>query len=122
ECFLIAYSGNNPVGIAGVTTEVDAALMGPFFVAENMRYHAVGARLVSAVRLAAHTRGARTLYAAIPATSVDYFARFGFAETNPAELLRAFAHPAIVEQIKFGHSRACAAVRIDISRDSTVSR
>ena len=92
ECFLIAYLGDDPVGIAGLETEVDAALMLPLFVVENMRRHGVGASLISAVRLAAHTRGARTLYAAVPTTSVGYFARFGFEETNLAELFKAFGH------------------------------
>src|SRR5690349_12515133 len=73
DCFLVAYWGDEPVGITGFDTDVDAALMGPFLVVPKMRSHGVGARLVGALRLAALTRGARRLYAAVPTTSVDYF-------------------------------------------------
>jgi N-acetylglutamate synthase-like GNAT family acetyltransferase len=90
ECFLIAYLGEDPVGIAGLQTEVDAALMGAIFVCEQMRQRAIGARLIAAVRRAAHGRGARTLYAIAPGSLAGYFVRQGFAEATDAELHKAF--------------------------------
>jgi N-acetylglutamate synthase-like GNAT family acetyltransferase len=122
ECFLIAYLGDIPVGIAGLVTEVDAALIGVFFVVENMRGHGIGARLIPALRLAAHTRGARTLYAVVPSKSVDYFARFGFAETTLAEPIKMFGHALMRQQIQFANLQECRAVRIDLSRDGLVER
>ena len=122
ECFLVAYWGDEPVGIAGLETNVDSALMGPFFVLDSMRRHGVGARLVTALRLAALSRGARRLYAAVPTRSVDYFARFGFAEVNPAELIEACPDGLVVRQSLFDKTPQCRAVRVDLSWESVVER
>src|SRR5215831_18519338 len=54
QCFLVAYLGDAPVGIAGLETRVDAALMRPLLVLETMRRRRIGASLVRAVRVAAH--------------------------------------------------------------------
>jgi N-acetylglutamate synthase-like GNAT family acetyltransferase len=122
ECFLIAYLGDEPVGIAGLETEVDAALMLPLFVAENMRCHGVGTCLLAAVRLAAHTRGARTLYTAVPTTSFGFFARFGFEETGPAELFKAFGHASMLQQMHLDNLAGFTAVRMDLSGYGLVER
>ncbi|MBV8774290.1 MAG: GNAT family N-acetyltransferase [Deltaproteobacteria bacterium] len=122
RCFLIAYSGDEPVGIAGLETDVDAALMGPFFVVSEMRRQGVGARLISALRLAALSRGARTLYAAVPVTFVDYFARLGFAEINTAEVFRACRDCSLLQQIRGDNRLACRALRADLSWESVVER
>jgi N-acetylglutamate synthase-like GNAT family acetyltransferase len=122
ECFLMAYLGDNPAGIAGLETEVDAALMRPLFVLETMRRRGVGASLVRAVRVAAHARGARTLYATARTTFVDYFARFGFAGADFAELVKALGQVSIVERPRLDDVSECRAVRLDISRDGLIER
>jgi len=118
ECFLIAYWGDEPIGIAGLETEVDAALMCPLFVVENMRQRGVGACLVSAVRRAADTRGARTLYAIVPAALIDFFTRLGFDETACAELDEAFGQPSMLQWM----GPNVAACRLDISHDGLIER
>ena len=122
ECFLVAYQGDNPVGIACLVTEVDAALMGAVFVVENVRRRGVGTRLVSAVRLAAHTRGARTLYAAVTRASVEYLARFGFVETTCAALSSAFGKSRISEWMRLDEFVGCKALRLDLSTDGLIER
>jgi N-acetylglutamate synthase-like GNAT family acetyltransferase len=122
ECFLMAYWGEDPVGIAGLETEVDAALMRPLFVLETMRRRGVGASLVLAVRAAAHARGARTLYATTPATFVDYFMRFGFAEVGFTELVKTFGEVSILRWIWSDDVSECGVVRLDISRYGLIER
>jgi len=120
QCFLMAYLGDSPVGVVGLETEVDAALLHPLFVLETARRRGVGAALVRAARAAAHARGARTLYAAA-GEDAGYFARFGFAEAEFAEL--ATSLPAS----RFPHMRSaevhqCLLVSLDISHDGLVER
>jgi N-acetylglutamate synthase-like GNAT family acetyltransferase len=121
-CFLIAYLGDDPIGIVGLETEVDAALMHPLFVLQEMRRRGVAAHMVSAVRMAAHTRGARVLYATVPAPFVDYFLRFGFAETSLAELAKAFGQASTVQRTWLDNRPVCRAVRLDMSRDGLIER
>jgi N-acetylglutamate synthase-like GNAT family acetyltransferase len=121
-CFLMAYWGNDPVGIVGLETRVDAALMHPLFVLETMRRHGIGASLVRAVRVAAHTRGARMLYATIPSTSMDYFARFGFIEVGFAQIVRAFGDTSKLQRTRLGDTPECRAIHLDISRDGLIER
>jgi N-acetylglutamate synthase-like GNAT family acetyltransferase len=116
ECFLIAYLGDEPVGIAGLETEVDVALVAPFFVVENMRRRRVGTHLLSAVRLAAHTRGARTLYVTVPSTYFGYFARFGFAMTSSADLVEVSRHVSM--RIRLDNVPQCGLLRLDLSGDA----
>jgi len=122
ECFLIAYLGDDPVGIAGLKTEVDAALMRPLFVLENMRGRGVGASLVGSARVAAHARGARTLYATAPVTVLDYFERLGFAGAVFAELAKAFGQAPMLQWTRSSDERRCRIVRLDISRDGLIER
>jgi N-acetylglutamate synthase-like GNAT family acetyltransferase len=121
-CFLIAYWGDEPVGIAGLETYVDAALMGPFWVVSEMRRHGVGGRLLSALRLAAVSRGARMLYAALPTISLNYFARYGFAEIDRAELFEACRDATMLQQFGSDNSEGCRAVRVDLSWEGAVER
>ena len=96
----MAYLGDDPAGIVGLKTQVDAALMRPLFVLEATRRRGVGACLVRAARMAARTRGARTLYATASASSVDYFARLGFADIGFSELVMIFGEPSMLEPKK----------------------
>jgi len=121
-CFLMAYRGEDPVGVAGLETEVDAALMGLLFVLEPMRRRGIGASLLRAVRVAAHTRGARTLYATAPATLVDYFERFGFAEAGFTQLVQAFGQASLLPRTGSHDVPNCRALRLDISRDGLIER
>jgi N-acetylglutamate synthase-like GNAT family acetyltransferase len=121
-CFLIAYLGDDPVGIAGLQTEVDAAIICPLFVLETMRRRGVGASLMRAVREAAHARGARTLYAAAPSMFVGYFTRFGFVETGLSELIKTFGQVSTRRRTRSDDVSDCHAVRLDISRDGLIER
>jgi N-acetylglutamate synthase-like GNAT family acetyltransferase len=121
-CFLIAYLGDDPVGIAGLATEIDAALIRPLFVLENMRRRGVGASLVRAARMAAHTRGGRTLYATAPALLVDYFTHLGFVHVRFAEIAKTFGKVPRLLTKGSDEVPACGAVRLDISRDGLVER
>jgi N-acetylglutamate synthase-like GNAT family acetyltransferase len=121
ECFLMAYLGDDPVGIVGIKTEVDAALLHPLFVLEGRRRRGVGACLVRAARIAARTRGARTLYATAPASSVYYFARLGFADTRLSELVKIFGRLSMFEPKK-SDVPDCQALRLDIARDGVIER
>jgi GNAT superfamily N-acetyltransferase len=76
--FLIGYCGVEPAGIAALQSEVDIAVIRCLLVLEPFRGRGLGAALVRAARIAANTRGARTLYARVPISAADYVARFGF--------------------------------------------
>lgn len=121
-CFLMAYLGDDPVGIAGLETEVDAALMRPLFVLETMRRRGVGASLVRAARLAAHARGVRTLYASAPAAFIEYLMRIGFTEADFAELVETFGQVTMLSWEALGSVSEWGAVRLDISRDGLIER
>jgi N-acetylglutamate synthase-like GNAT family acetyltransferase len=115
--FLIGYSGSHPAGIAALQTQLDTAVMSCLLVLEPMRRRGLGAALVRAVRLAANTRGARTLYALGPDTAADYLARFGFTRvpSMPEAISGLAAHPA------FEPERAAGFI-VDISRDGLIER
>src|SRR5260370_20997776 len=61
-CYLVAYFGDDAVGVIGVEPKIDAALIRSVYVNESMRGRGIGAALVAAARKAAHTPGARHLY------------------------------------------------------------
>jgi N-acetylglutamate synthase-like GNAT family acetyltransferase len=122
ECFLMAYLGDDPVGIAGLETKIDTALMHSLFVLRTMRRRGIGAALLQAVRVAAHTRGVRTLYAMAPAGFISYFVRFGFAETGFAELAKTFGQVSMLRWTRSDDVPECGVVRLDISRDGLIER
>ena len=100
-CFLIAYAGDDPAGAVGIEARVDAALMRSLIVIERLRGRGIGAALIAAARTAAHTRGARRLYALAPDDRArHYLARFGFAPVAPEELLEALAGTFTVEGLR----------------------
>jgi N-acetylglutamate synthase-like GNAT family acetyltransferase len=80
NCFLMAYSGDDPVGIVGLETMVDSAFVRLLWVAEAMRRRGIGSALITGARKAAHTRGARTLYVH-DANHGAFLRRLGFAPT-----------------------------------------
>ncbi len=121
-CFLIAYMGDDPVGIAGLETEVDNAVICPLFVLDTMRRRRIGASLVRAVRAAAHARGARMLYATAPSVLVGYFRHFGFVEVGFSELVKVFGHVPTRRWTMPDDVSECCALRLDISRDGLIER
>jgi N-acetylglutamate synthase-like GNAT family acetyltransferase len=121
-CFLMSYLGDEPVGIAELETEVDAALVRSLFVTETMRRRGVGTALIEGARLAARARGARTLYAVAPPTAVGYFARFGFSEVDRARMSKAFSSLSTHAEAPPNEESECRAIRLDISRDGLIER
>jgi N-acetylglutamate synthase-like GNAT family acetyltransferase len=122
-CWIAAAVGDAIAGVAGIETIVDAAVIRSLAVAEAMRRRGIGAALVKAARKAAHTRGARRLYA-LGRRGEEYLLRFGFervaaagmiddlAGTFTADYLR--AHPDELAQID--------SLWLDISRDGVIER
>lgn len=124
-CYLLAYQGETPIGVVGIEPRVDAALLRSLAVAEPMRRHGIGEALVKAARVAAHTRGARTLYTLTRVSRYGWFTRLGFATVPLDQLQRALdgtfligywiAHQAVAlnELIPLG---------IDIASDGVIER
>ena len=120
QCFLVAYSGDEPIGIAALQSEVDKALLWPVFVVETMRRRGVGGSLIQAARVAAHSRGARTLYAKVPPALVDYFVRSGFADAAADD--HGEAQPPMPRVNRSTQPSEWRVLRLDISRDGIIER
>jgi N-acetylglutamate synthase-like GNAT family acetyltransferase len=124
-CYLTAHVGPRFAGVVGIEVRVDAALIRSLMVLEPMRRRGIGAALVAAARLAAHTRGARMLYAIAPAGDASrYFARFGFASAAMDEMLVVLAGTFIADHLR-QHPDDLARLRtwsLDISRDGVIER
>lgn len=121
-CYLIAYSGAEAVGVVGVETVVDAGLISLLMVIERMRRRGIGAALLVAARKAAHTRGARQLYAM--ASDRSYLPRFGFAPISISELTEALGEKAPPESLRKApdESAQWLAFSLDISQDGVILR
>jgi len=78
---LIAWLDDESVGVAELTSRVDAALMRSLWVTPAMRRRGIGAALMAAARKAARIRGARRLYA-LGAADGESLRRFGFASAD----------------------------------------
>ena len=81
SCVLIAYEGDNPVGIVAVLTVVETGRVALLWVAEARRRRGIGTALVSAARKAAHTRGAQRLLAAGAADTAGFLQKLSFEPT-----------------------------------------
>ena len=111
------------VGIVGVETIVDAAVIRSLAVVEAMRRRGIGAALVSAARKAAHTRGGRRLYA-LGCRGEEFLLRFGFERVAAAQMIDDLAGTFTVEYLR-AHPDELARmdpVRLDISRDGVIER
>jgi N-acetylglutamate synthase-like GNAT family acetyltransferase len=108
SCFLLAYYGDDPVGIADIQTLVDSAFMRLLWVAVPMRCRGIGTALVAAARKAAHTRGARTLYA-LDAPEGDYLSRQGFVPAKRSDPI-------------IGEADQGSLWMLDLSRDGVIER
>lgn len=118
-CYLLAYSGAEPVGAVGVETVVDAGLMRVLAVTERVRRHGIGAALVAAARKAAHTRGARRLFALAP--DGNYLRRFGFVSVAAGELRETMGSVSATLAAP-DESAHCSAFCLDISGDDLIVR
>ena len=122
-CYLVAWFGNDPVGVVGVETGVNAALLRSLLVVEPMRRRGIGVELITAARKAAHTRGARTLYA-VSTEAGEYLQRFGFEPASIDELVEALRGAPQVEYYLARPDELSREVawRLDISRDGVIIR
>jgi len=123
-CYLMAYLGREPVGVVGIETKVDAALMRSLVVIEPMRRRGVGKALVEAARAAAHTRGARRLYCLADGAANDYLKRFGFKPASIGEVQTALSGTFIVDNLRTRPDKTsqCRALCLEISHDGVVIR
>jgi N-acetylglutamate synthase-like GNAT family acetyltransferase len=88
-----------------------------------MRRRGIGGALVIAARKAAHTRGARRLYA-LDGDGIGYLDRFGFERVTPSEMIDDLAGTFIAGYIGSRPEAFAqlAAMRLDISRDGVIER
>lgn len=123
-CFLVAHLGDDPAGVIGLETKIDAALLRSLHVREPMRRRGIGAALLAAVRLAAHTRGARRLYAIVADDAAGrWFAGRGFAPEPAAAILAAMAGAPYADYLRenFTVGELCG-LAVDISGDGVIER
>lgn len=122
-CYILAYVGDEVVGVIGVEPKIDAALIRSLYVDEPMRRRGIGGALLNAARKAAHTRGARHLYL-FSAEAGGFFQRHGFEPVAAADAIAAMAG---VPQLEYYRARPAelalqAAYYLDISRDGVMER
>jgi amino-acid N-acetyltransferase len=122
-CWILAYVGDEAVGVIGVEPKIDAALIRSLYVDESMRRRGIGAALIAAARKAAHTRGARHLYC-FSAEAGRLFERHGFTVVPVEDVLGAL--PGVPEVEFFlarpGELGREVAYHLDISSDGVIER
>ena len=122
-CYLLAYFGDDAIGVIGVEPKIDAALVRSLYVNESMRGRGIGAALVAAARKAAHTRGARHLYL-FSTDAGEFFERHGFTMVPVADVVAALPGVPQVEHYR-AHPDEFArevAYHLDISADGVIER
>jgi GNAT superfamily N-acetyltransferase len=122
-CYLLAYLGDEPVGVIGVEPRLDCALIRSLYVTPAMRSRGIGAALVAAARKAAHTRGARSLYL-FSTGAGEFFQRLGFGNVPVARVIEALQG---APQVDYYVARPDELARevtyyLDISEDGVVRR
>ncbi len=85
QSFVVAESGGNLVGVAGLEVCCNNALLRSTAVDPAWRGHGVGRQLVERVIADAESRGIRALYL-LTTTAEHYFPSFGFAQTTREEV------------------------------------
>ena len=122
-CYLVAYFGDDAVGVIGVEPKVDAALIRSLYVDESMRRRGIGAALIMAARKAAHTRGARHLYL-FSTDAGEFFTRHGFTMVPVADLVAALPGVPQVEHYRARPDELAreVAYHLDISADGLIER
>jgi len=122
-CWIAASVNDAIAGVAGIETIVDAAVIRSLAVSETMRRRGIGAALVKASRKAAHTRGARRLYA-LGRRGEEYLLRFGFERVAVTEMIDDLAGTFTADYLR-AHPDELARMdplRLDISRDGVIER
>jgi len=122
-CYIFAYVGDETVGVIGVESKIDAALIRSLYVNESARRRGIGAALIAAARKAAHTRGARHLYL-FSTDAGGFFRRHGFTTVAVADVIAAIPG---VPQVEYYRARPAelareAAYHLDISGDGLIER
>ena len=122
-CYLLAFLGDDVVGVVGIEPELDAALIRSLYVIDSMRRRGIGAALVAAARKAAHTRGARHLYL-FSSGARDFFTRLGFSKAAVGDVVAALGG---VPQVEYYGARPEELARevafhLDISGDGIIQR
>jgi len=109
ETFVVAESGDDIVGVAGLEVCCEHALLRSVAVSPAWRSHGLGRALVTRIISDAETRGIHALYL-LTTTAERYFPGFGFALVARAEV------PADVQQtVEF--KSACPASATVMRRD-----
>jgi N-acetylglutamate synthase-like GNAT family acetyltransferase len=122
-CYLLAFDGDDAVGVVGVEPILDSALLRSLYVVEHHRHREIGRRLVMAARQAAHTRGARQLY--LFGTGAEgFFSRLGFKRAALEELTAALKGSPQTDYYLARPPELAGAVAywLDISRDGVIER
>ena len=122
-CYLLAFDGDDGVGVVGVEPLLDSALLRSLYVLEQHRHREIGRRLVMAARQAAHTRGARQLF--LFATRAEgFFRRLGFKRATLEELTAALRGSPQTDYYLARPQELASEVtyRLDISRDGIIER
>lgn len=122
-CYLAAFDGDDAVGVIGVEPILDAALLRSLYVVDSHRKRGIGRQLVTAARKAAHTRGARVLYA-FSTDAGDFFKSLGFEQTAVDELTAALRGTPQTDYYLARPDELAqeVAYRIDTSRDGIIER
>jgi GNAT superfamily N-acetyltransferase len=123
-CYLMAFIGDEPAGVVGIESRIDAALIRSLTVIAARRRQGVGAALIQAARKAAHTRGSQRLYTLARADAAGYFARYGFVDAPQAEMIDALTGTPLVDHLRVRPAQMdrCASLMLDISRDGVIVR
>lgn len=122
-CYILAYNGDEPIGVVGVEAKIDAALIRSLYVKPSMRQRGIGAALLAAARKAAQTRGARHLYL-FSTEAGSFFERQGFVLTDVTNIVAALSG---VPQVEYYRARPADLARevgyhLDISGDGVIER
>ena len=122
-CYILAYNGEEPIGVIGVEAKIDAALIRSLYVKPAMRQRGIGAGLLAAARKAAHTRGARHLFL-FSTDAGNFFERLGFVRTDITNIVAALSG---VPQVEYYRARPDELARevvyhLDISGDGVIER
>jgi N-acetylglutamate synthase-like GNAT family acetyltransferase len=123
SCYLLAYIGDEPVGVVGIEPRLDAALIRSLYVVDAMRSRGIGAKLFAAARKAAHTRGARHLYL-FSTDAGQFFRRLGFEQVPVDETVKAMRGAPQVEYYRAHPDELACEVtwHLDISQDGVIER
>jgi N-acetylglutamate synthase-like GNAT family acetyltransferase len=122
-CYILAFNGDDAIGVVGIEAKIDAALIRSLYVKPEMRQRGIGAALLAAARKAAHTRGARHLYL-FSTDAGSFFERQGFVRTDVANVIAALPGVPQVEHYRVRPDELAreVAYHLDISGDGVIER